>query len=514
MKIVNIVSLDKKMHISNNYALQQVSKFYLLQGGWQVISDVEQIGKADKTYISILFTKSRPLAEQYADLPNVLIGGTGWNINSKLPPEIEAVRPKLNFGFTTRGCNRRCPFCFVPEKEGNLHVVGDLYDLWNGIDGADIVLMDNNILQAPDHFKLICNQAKKHKLRIDFNQGLDWRLFDEDTAEALRGVRLPPRLRISYDFKNEEEKEFFKHLQIIQTIRKEVQVYVLCGYNTTFIEDLDRLDYIWMSGGIPYVMLHENTKGMSEYAKLAVYCNSPGGYIHTCSFDDFKNRKYGKIKHISHETTSLEQAGFIAKKDKHGKILSWTLSDDWLSKNKGINLKKPRYKMSDEDRDCILEYFDHNERIEKLLKVVKRHDDFRPENLIIGGLSLTDVIKITQEKRKLQPEAPTPEPKLKKKSGKNSVKNVEIVTDLTKKQKTEKIADEEFEKKHQKLKLEFLEVAKALDKDNYENPELVDKLDRIEKEMKRLGIKRKMQNLNANMKKEMQNLNAEMELLK
>ena len=394
---VNIISLDDKVPVIKNYALQHVAKYYTQQG-WRIISDPLAIGQAEKTFISTIFSKNRHLAEPYDGMENVEIGGTGWNIHSKLPEEIASIKPpRLNYGFLTRGCSstRDCSFCVVRQKEGLVHVVAELTDIWNGKEGADITLYDNNILQLPDYFRHTCDIARKYKLRLDFNQGLDFRLFTDDTVSALEGVKLPPRLRIAYDFMDEEE-EFVRHLRYIQKVRKEVQVLTLCGYNTTLEEDLRRLDFLWLCGCKPYVMVHENSRGIKEYTQLETYCNSSGGYIHTCSFDDFKNRKYGKSQPIY----KLEQHGFTAKKDQDGKNLSWALSEDWLSKNKS-SLKEPRFILTDEDKDCILEYFSNDKRVIQLLKVVKRHDDFKPDNLLIGGVSLADAIKIIREKRKI-----------------------------------------------------------------------------------------------------------------
>ncbi|GAH92586.1 unnamed protein product, partial [marine sediment metagenome] len=84
-----------------------------------------------------------------------------------LRPEIEEMKPKINIGFTTRGCIRKCPFCIVPEKEGKIRVVGDIYDFWDR-EGTELIILDNNILALPEHFKMICTQLKQENLKVDF----------------------------------------------------------------------------------------------------------------------------------------------------------------------------------------------------------------------------------------------------------------------------------------------------------------------------------------------------------
>ncbi|MGB9887870.1 MAG: radical SAM protein, partial [Moorellales bacterium] len=131
--------------------------------------------------------------------PDAVRGGTGYDLHSALPPEVEACFPDYSLydldyaiGFTTRGCPRRCPFCVVPRKEGTLRVVGDLYSFWKPETGfTKVRLLDNNLTAAPwEHFRLVIEQLASNRLLVDISQGLDARLMTDDHARLLAKVRL------------------------------------------------------------------------------------------------------------------------------------------------------------------------------------------------------------------------------------------------------------------------------------------------------------------------------------
>jgi len=192
MRILLINIDSKKMP---NLALKKIEKYHRDRGD-EVIWDNELFQyNADKTYISIIFDWNRNKVQNFL---NAEIGGSGWDLGKTLPPEIDRVKPRINLGFTTRGCIRKCPFCVVPKKEGKIRIEGDIYDLWDG-KSRDVVLLDNNILALPEHFRKICSQLRKEKLRVDFNQGLDCRLLTEDIAKEL-AVLSHIEYRFAFDF--------------------------------------------------------------------------------------------------------------------------------------------------------------------------------------------------------------------------------------------------------------------------------------------------------------------------
>ena len=124
-----------------NIALEKIRLYYQQQN--ERIQDYLPLNHHlyDKIYCSSIFTFSN---KSYVT-DDMICGGSGFDLATKLPAEMESMRPKINIGFTTRGCIRNCPFCIVPQKEGYIKIVGDIYDFWDG-NSKKITILDNNIL--------------------------------------------------------------------------------------------------------------------------------------------------------------------------------------------------------------------------------------------------------------------------------------------------------------------------------------------------------------------------------
>lgn len=234
--------------------------------------------------------------EYYYKKRGAEIGGTGYDIKKKLPVEIERIKPKINIDFATRGCIRKCKFCFVPEKEGKIRVDRDLYDIWNGVSKV-VVFLDNNILAMPDHFKLICKQAQKENVRIDFNQGLDIRLVTDEIGKILSKTNMK-YYRFALDHPS-FINIFNKKLEILKIYisLKQVLVYVLVGFNTKWDDDMKRLVFIKGKKCRPYLMRHENIYGNRKYNELAAWVNQRRFFI-TKTYDEFREIYKNRYKPV------------------------------------------------------------------------------------------------------------------------------------------------------------------------------------------------------------------------
>lgn len=204
IRLVDVDGWDKKRGKRfPNLALMKISAWYKAQGhnvAWATGYD------ADLVFASKIFTFTPDPRELAAFLCPVERGGTGYSVDRKLPPEIEAMPPDYSLypscryavGFLTRGCVRACPWCVVPEKEGALKVVDDIERIAAG--RREVVLLDNNFLAAPgDYIREQLTKAARMGIRLDFNQGLDARLVTAENARLLSACRWIRFIRFSCD---------------------------------------------------------------------------------------------------------------------------------------------------------------------------------------------------------------------------------------------------------------------------------------------------------------------------
>ncbi len=183
-----------------NYVLMKISAYHKSVG--DTVEWWYPMGEFDRVYSSKIFdfTPENPY------LPaDTIKGGTGYDIHSKLPPEIESMFPDYSIypecdyaiGYITRGCPNHCRWCVVPEKEGGIKS----YRTWKQLirpDSTKLVLMDNNILACEYGISQL-ESLIDSGYRIDLNQGMDARLVDERIAGILARLKWIKYIRFSCD---------------------------------------------------------------------------------------------------------------------------------------------------------------------------------------------------------------------------------------------------------------------------------------------------------------------------
>lgn len=194
------------------------------------------------------------------------------------------------YGFLSRGCPRGCAFCHVAEKEGRkAYKVADLTEFWNG--QKNIVLLDPNILACKESEELL-GQCIDSSADIDFNQGLDIRLMTETKAKLLQSIKVK-QLHFAWD-RYEDGKHIIPKLEMFKEYTKlgarNLIVYVLCNFDTTIQQDLERIYTLRDMGYWPYVMLYnkESIPRGHEYKRLQRWVNNRFIFAQVERFEDYK----------------------------------------------------------------------------------------------------------------------------------------------------------------------------------------------------------------------------------
>lgn len=181
--------------------------------------------------------------------------GIGRGDMGALPDDVEHMCPDYSLygsthaqGFVTRGCPNKCPWCIVPNKEGDIRAHADVEEFLGGMN--KLVLMDNNIL-ASEHGIRQLEKIASLRVKLDCNQGLDARLVDQAVASILGKVRWIRFVRFACDHKSQ-----------MQHVERAVRLYrkaagkkgqIFCYVLVQDIEDaLDRVEFLRGLGVDPY----------------------------------------------------------------------------------------------------------------------------------------------------------------------------------------------------------------------------------------------------------------------
>lgn len=311
--MIGLIDVDSNIP---NLALRKVSSYFKSLG--EEVEFVRENRHYEKIYASAVFTKSKCECEKILQVyeDKVEIGGTGWDIEKKLPQEIEKMNPDYNLyteeyllakllhkpmtiqkrkdkakylsevgiGFTRRGCPNKCAFCFVPKKEPFQYEDMSLDQIINPKSNK-IILLDNNFTEDPNMIEK-SKEIIERNLEVDLSQGVNIRIITDDQAYWLSKINHTKQLHIAWDF-SKDEKRVINGLKILSRYMSlsKVMCYVLIGFNTTLEEDLYRVYKLQELGVDPYVMTYNNRPD-SYYKHLERWCNT---YLRkSMRFEDYK----------------------------------------------------------------------------------------------------------------------------------------------------------------------------------------------------------------------------------
>lgn len=235
---IGLFNLEPKIH---NSAMMQVAQYWRERGS--NVWEYHPLFDYDKVYAFSLFD----FTDKSFVTKDMICGGTGFDITSRLPPEIEkcdldySVCPTCDYSIIwfSRGCFRNCPFCIVRQKEDYIHPVNPKNLNPNG---DYIKVMDNNFFANPNWREAV-EQLLEWNQPIDM-QGFDIRIFDSEQGEALQELKHKHAFKFAWD--NPRDNIDNKIEELLDYIKpSKLMCYVLIGFWSTPEEDLYRVMHLW-----------------------------------------------------------------------------------------------------------------------------------------------------------------------------------------------------------------------------------------------------------------------------
>lgn len=292
---IGLVDVDG--HNYPNYALMKLSAYHKLRGD-SVEWANPLFGEYDRVYMSKVFTFTPDNTDIWRC--EVVKGGTGYDITSKLPVNIDCLQPDYSlygitdtsYGFLTRGCPRHCPWCIVPLKEGTTKPYMTIDEIANG--NRNIILMDNNVLSSNYGLQQI-EIAARRGYRLDFNQGLDARLITDEIAKLLANCNWIRYIRVACDHSG-QIPSIEKALQLLRKHGYKRALFVYCLINE-YKETYERMKYLWGRRGDlnphcqPYRDFNNPHQVIPQWQKDMAHWANRKWLYNTIWFDDFMPRK-------------------------------------------------------------------------------------------------------------------------------------------------------------------------------------------------------------------------------
>lgn len=230
-----------------NLALMKLSAWHKRQG--DTVEWVEPMyWDYDRVYMSKIFNFTPDPRRVFPC--EVIRGGTGYDIRSALPADIDRMQPDYSiypqvdartaYGFLTRGCPNQCRWCVVPRKEGDIRPYMDVDEI--AVEGRRrLILMDNNIL-ACDYGVSQLEKIADRGYRVDFNQALDARRVTPDIAGLLARIRWIDYIRFGCDT-TAQIGECERAIDLIRRHGFKGRFFLYCMLGDDFRESFARIDH-------------------------------------------------------------------------------------------------------------------------------------------------------------------------------------------------------------------------------------------------------------------------------
>lgn len=231
---------------------------------------------ADEVHISVTFTwdmadTKRLWRAWLQHYPVVRLGGPAFG-----DPGGEFVPGryiKKGVVITSRGCPFRCPWCFVPRREGLLREL-PITDGW--------IVQDNNLLACSrPHIEAVFEMLRRQRHAATFSGGIDTKYLEPWHADLFNSVRVREVWLACDTEKGIPLLERAAGILGDLPINKR-RCYVLMGFRGETIQDAERrVEAVYRAGFLPFAQLYRDvvpTAWSIEWRALARKWSRPAAY--------------------------------------------------------------------------------------------------------------------------------------------------------------------------------------------------------------------------------------------
>lgn len=153
--------------------------------------------------------------------------------------------------FTSRGCNRNCPWCYIHKREGKIREL-------KIVDG--FVIEDSNLLMcSKKHISSVFKMLQKNQHEAFFNGGFDARLFQSWHLDLLDSINVG---EIFFACDSTRTFPYLKKIEPLLTDKPQTwkRCYVLLNYHEILQQAKKRLEEVKELGFTPIPMLYQGDR--------------------------------------------------------------------------------------------------------------------------------------------------------------------------------------------------------------------------------------------------------------
>ncbi len=272
----------------------------------------------DKIFISNIFDINKDRVT-VINCDDVQFGGIGSrNPHLQLPGEIEMTEPfyypeeDTSYGSITKGCIRNCWFCKVPKFEGKLKAYNTVESI---VKHKKVKFLDNNILAYPDHMKVFQWCLDHPDIKVEFNQGLDFRLVNDENLDALSRLNYMGEYIFAFDEPKYQPLLEKKLALIKKYIPKpwKLKFYIYYHPSMNLEQLFERVEWCRGRECLPYVMRDiacwESPPALNHFLiDYAAYCNQPA-FFKKMTFGDFLLKRHKNQRRIEESLMVYKENG-------------------------------------------------------------------------------------------------------------------------------------------------------------------------------------------------------------